>query len=76
MFKYFQKLADERKRNIIPISDEAVETYKDRMRDILWQCCSQEELNHYMNDIVSDEMIRIAIRNNTEPKDVVWVILQ
>lgn len=76
MYKYFQNLLEKKKQNEIPITEEAIETYKDRIRDILWQCCSQEELNHYINDIVSDEMIKIAIRNNFAPKDIVWTILQ
>ena len=76
MYKYFQNLLKGKKQNEIPITEEAIETYKDRIRDILWQCCSQEELNHYMNDIVSNEMIKIAIKNNSAPKDVIWAILQ
>lgn len=76
MYKYFQNLLEKKKQNEIPITEEAIETYKDRIRDILWQCCSQEELNHYMNDIVSDKMIKIAIKNNSAPKDIVWTILQ
>ena len=76
MYKYFQNLLEKKKQNEIPITEEAIETYKDRIRDILWQCCSQEELNHYINDIVSDEMIKIAIKNNFSPKDIVWTILQ
>ena len=76
MYKYFQNLLEKKKQNEIPITEEAIETYKDRIRDILWQCCSQEELNHYINDIVSDEMIKIAIKNNSAPKDIVWTILQ
>ena len=76
MYKYFQNLLEKKKQNEIPITEEAIETYKDRIRDILWQCCSQEELNHYMNDIVSNEMIKIAIKNNSALKDVVWAILQ
>lgn len=76
MYKYFQNLLEKKKQNEIPITEEAIETYKDRIRDILWQCCSQEELNHYINDIVSDEMIKIAIKNNFAPKDIVWTILQ
>ena len=75
MYKYFQNLLEKKKQNEIPITEEAIETYKDRIRDILWQCCSQEELNHYMNDIVSDKMIKIAIKNSA-PKDIVWTILQ
>ena len=75
-YKYFQNLLEKKKQNEIPITEEAIETYKDRIRDILWQCCSQEELNHYINDIVSDEMIKIAIKNNFAPKDIVWTILQ
>ena len=76
LYKYFQNLLEKKKQNEIPITEEAIETYKDRIRDILWQCCSQEELNHYMNDIVSNEMIRIAVKNNSTPKDVIWAILQ
>lgn len=76
LYKYFQNLLEKKKQNEIPITEEAIETYKDRIRDILWQCCSQEELNHYMNDIVSDKMIKIAIKNNSAPKDIVWTILQ
>lgn len=76
MYKYFQNLLEKKKQNEIPITEEAIETYKDRIRDILWQCCSQEELNHYINDIVSDEMIKIAIKNNFAPKDIAWTILQ
>ena len=76
MYKYFQNLLEKKIQNEIPITEEAIETYKDRIRDILWQCCSQEELNHYMNDIVSDKMIKIAIKNNSAPKDIVWTILQ
>ena len=76
LYKYFQNLLEKKIQNEIPITEEAIETYKDRIRDILWQCCSQEELNHYINDIVSDEMIKIAIKNNFAPKDIVWTILQ